>query len=395
MLREAGSDDLAAQAALWHGDALLLDGQIDEARQAWQQAQEPLKTFRDVYAEVYRSESENWIALMPILLSWTQEDGPRAAEARHLIAQIDESLGLDVDAIDGYATFVDDHPSLAVRSDVPQRLWALYAQRVHALHDAQKWYALAAVHESAWRDILFDEIDDPVVLWEVSQGYEALGLHRKALDVLSTGFARMVSDGLEHPEMTLNLARLYEKLDNDRDGLKTIDFLREMSVPDAMAGDVALMSGRMLLGQGEEAAAVLELQRARRVPAQRDEANLILARIDAQRGQCGRAVGPLKALLLSDSGRQRWSDPAPYLELTRCAASLDDMPLASDAALAAAERASSTDEARYAGYLHQLYSDPAQVPEMLADGEDIWATLGRARAAEEAFQDTVDDRLRR
>lgn len=394
-LRESGSADLAAKASLWHGDALLLDGRIDEARRAWQQAEEPLKTFRDVYAEVYRAESENWIALMPRLLDWTQEGGPRAAEALHLIAQIDESMGIEVDAIAGYAEFVDAQPDIAARSDVPARLWGLYTRRVHALHDAEKWYALAAVHESAWRDVLFDEIDDPAVLWEVSQAYEALGLHRKALDVLSTGFARMISDGLEHPEMTLNLARLYEKLSNDRDGLKTIDFLREMSVPDSMAGEVALMRGRMLLRQGDEAAAVLELQQARRVPGQRDEASLTLALIDARRGQCDRAVSPLKKLLLSDDSQTRWTESEPYLELTRCAADLGDRALAAEAALAAAERSVSPDEARYAGYLHQLYSDPGELPEILQDGEDIWATLGRARVEQDAFQDTIDDRLRR
>jgi hypothetical protein len=230
------------------------------------------------------------------------------------------------------------------------------------------------------------------VLWDVSRGYEALGLSRQALDVLSMGFAKLVSESRSEPEMTLHLACLYGHIGNNTDGLRTLEYLRTSGMPDTMEGEVALLSGRMLQHEDPVAASKV-LQQARRVPELRDEADLLLARIEVKRNRCDQAVGALERLLLSDTGLLRWTDSAPYLELSRCAVSLGRLPLAAAAAAAAAERASSPAEARYAGYLSQIYSDSAKLPDVLEDGEDIWAQLGQERAAAEAFEATLDRRL--
>lgn len=392
---EAAEDTQAmAQAALRLGDAFLLRGKIDEARRAWQRADEPLRMYRAVYAELYRAGAANWVAAIPMLHEWSRDESELSAEAAYLIAQIDEGMGIEVDAIESYGRFIDDHRSTARHSDAPQRLWTLYSRRARRLAEGKEWYVLAALHEAAWRDMLYEEIDDPTVMWDVAKGYEALGLHRKALDVLSTGFAKLVSEGRTHPEMILHLAELYEHLDNPRDGLKTLDFLRSQGIPDEQEGAVALMSGRMLYARGQQAEAIQQLRLARREPALRDEADLFLARIDAEAGRCDRAVPPMRRLLLTETGLLRWTESAPYLELTRCAAAIGQRSLAAEAALAASERATSPTEARYAGFLHQLYSDPTQLPEVLSTGEDIWQALGAERSAEATFQASLDERLK-
>jgi len=393
IFEQAEDTESLHRAALRLGDAFLVNGKIDEARRAWQRTTEPMRLYRAVYAELYRAGAESWVAAIPMLLEWGQQEDELAAESMYLAAQIDEAMGIDVDAIESYAAFIDQFPDKARRSDVPADLWTLYARRARRLYRDKEWYALAALHESAWREALYDSMEDPTVLWEVAQAYEQLGLNRKALDVLTEGFAKLVAGSETNPGMTLHLADLYERLGNERDGLKTLDFLDSIGTPPERAGEVALMRGRMLLSRGEQAEAIQQLQLARRDPVFRDEADLITARIDAEQGRCARAVGPMEQLLMSDTGQLRWSDPALYLELTRCAVEVGRRPLAAQAALAAADRSTSEEEARYATLLAQLYSDPSQLPERLQDGEDIWARLGQERVASEAFQAQLDRKI--
>lgn len=389
----AGDQEHLAKASLRLGDAYLKAGQFDEALQAWQRADEPLRLYRRVYAQVYRSGADAWVAALPVLLEWGMDDSELAAESKYLVAQIDEALGIDIDAMERFAEMVDEHPETTDRSDIPERLWNMYARRVRKLYGQQKWYLLASHHESVWRDALYDHIDDPTVLWMASQGYERIGLVERALDVLSIGFAKMTSESQTNPEMTIHLAHLYELLGDDLDGLKTLDFLREQGVPGDLRGLVALMSGRMLFNRGEFDDARRELRAARQFKEQESEAMLILALVEAKEGRCDRAVPALTAQLMTEKGLQTYTDPLPYFELSRCAQEEGRDELASQAAMEAASRSMADSESNYGNYVGQMYGDSSVVPEPLQEGEDIWSSLGQNEAEQEAFEQQLARRL--
>ena len=387
------------RVALRLGDAYLVEGRIDEARRAWQSGPSPLSEFRGIYAELYRAGPEAWVTVVPLLNQRVRERDEVSVEALYLISQIDDSLGVEVDAIGDLAMFMEMFGERARRSDVPARLWRLYSRRAKRLAEDERWYALASLHESAWNPLLFREVDDPTVLWQVSRAYEALGLPRRAVEVLAEGFAVLVDREAHNPEMVFQLARLYEELDNQRDGLRTIRYLRERGIPPGQESRVALMAGRMMLASGERAPGILELRAARKDETLRDEVDLTLASLAASEGDCTRALPELSRLLLPED-EQATPPPAfaradDYLTLTRCAAEAQDYPRAARAARTASERALSEEEARYAGYLATLYGQPEAIPESLSLGEDIWSRLAQERQTAAQFDQQLGQRLPR
>ncbi len=381
------------RASLRLGDALLLSGEVELARRAWQTAPAELGELRIVYSELYLRGPATWVQVVPGLQQLTRREGEMAAEALYLVAQIDASLGIDVDAITSLLRFIDEHPQLARRSDVYARLWALYASRARRLHTTGRWSQLAALHDHAWRPQLHDYVDDPYVLWKVADAYEAMGLPLQAVETLSLAFEVMVSEEEDDLEMVLHLAWLYEKIGAHREGLKTLRYLRREGIPDGREGEVALLTGRLLLANGEEQAAIASLRQALRDPRYRDEAAVMLGVIDAEAGRCGAAAAILSANLMNEANKAEWKDSYPYLALARCQGQLGRYADAIAAAQEVVARASSEQEARYAGYLITLYSDgQGELLEGMSESEDIWSALAREQHATRAFQESLDER---
>ncbi|MEL6348399.1 MAG: hypothetical protein AAFV53_35155 [Myxococcota bacterium] len=378
-------------ASLRLGDALLINNQIDEARRAWQTAPSPLSEFRAIYGEMYRMGPDAWVRLVPLLEEVKNKDPDLGAEAHYLLLQIDQSLGIEVDAINEMVSFIDDNPRLALKTDVPSSLWRLYARRAVQLHEEEKWYAMAALHESSWRNELFAVMDDPTILWKVSEGYENVGLPGRAVEVLADGFKILIDRDEPNVEMTLKLAELYDLQGEPKDGLKTINYLRTLDVPEEMEGRIALTAGRMLLQLNRRSDGLQELKVAQRDPEQRDEAELFMATVSAEEGRCDAATSTLERLLLSEAGQARWAQFTPYLILTRCADTIGDMALAARAAEAAAQRAISPEQKRYAAYLVAMYSGD---PTVKADEEsdDIWTALVREEKATIEFEGGLKNR---
>jgi tetratricopeptide (TPR) repeat protein len=372
-----------ARAALRLGDAALVAGDIDSARAWWQTAPPDIATYRAIYGELSRLGPAAWVSIAPQLRELSRGDDPVASEALYLLARIDADLGIDVDAIADLTRLLDTWPRLVEESDAPAILWRLYKSRARRLHEAGSWYRLAALHESAWRPLLMDEIDDPTPLWQVSAAYEALGLPRAAIEALSLGLESVISSGGQAPEMTLHLARLYEDSGACADGLKTLRFLKSggTSLP---RGELDLMTGRMLVACERQDEALPYLRRARESAGSREEAAMILATLDAQAGRCRAAIEPLKTWLASDAAD--WSRSDSGILLVRCLAAEGRLTEAAETADAITLRSSSAETRRYASYLAALYRG---TPGAVEPDEDIWSAVSAERASSEALEEML------
>jgi tetratricopeptide (TPR) repeat protein len=378
-------DDLA-RASLRMGDAVLLSGDIDRARALWNTAPEELSAFRSIYGELYRLGPAAWVAIAPQLRTLAQLDGEVAAESLYLVSRIDAELGIDIDAIEDLSDLLDAHPRLSVTSDAPALLWQLYSDRVRRLHSDESWYRLAALHESAWRAELIDEVDETDILWSVARAYEALGLPRQAIQALSLGLEVVIAAGENHPDMTLHLAHLYQESGACEDGLKTIRYLKSIRT-DIPRSEMGLLTGRMLISCERSDEAVPHLRKARASAETAEEAALLLATIDAKSGRCGAAIAPLKALLMAPDAQ--WTDPDAGLSLTRCLAEVGRMGEAAAVAEALSQRAGSEEASRYADYLSSLYRED---PNLMEPGEDIWGAVTADRAAVSELESVLKKR---
>ncbi|MFM2245665.1 MAG: hypothetical protein RL071_1739 [Pseudomonadota bacterium] len=395
-ITEGLPEELIPRWALRLGDARFADGSPQEAQLAWRYARPDLRDIRETFFALYQTGADPaaWAGFVPELVHASAPRTEAGAEALYLLSQIDRELMAREDAINDLATLMKRHPKKAVGSDVPERFWGVYAQHVKDLARAERWFDLAALHETVWDHTVRRAVQDPQPLVSIARAYEEVGLPDRAVQVLREAVAVLVSRGEDDPKLVRRLAELYLANGNFQDGLDAVRYLREMVGGKARVQDrsLDLLEGRLHLGLGNGALAAASLKRAASDPALRDEASMILAVIDAEGGQCRRAEPVLTRMLFVPQGEARWTDPRPWLALARCKNLSGDAAGAARAAKAAAELSGEGAESRYARWLSTMaggWRDTAAV-EALAAGDDIWATIAKEQQAAASFAAGVD-----
>lgn len=376
--------------ALRLGDARFYDGDIKGALSAWSEAESNLRAVRQLLFRLHQSGGDpaKWAKEIPALVQASMPRTDAGAEALYLLSQIDREIMAAEDAINDLAVLLQRHPQKAEGSDVPERFWEIYSRYVGELADGGRWFDIAAIHETVWHKSVRRAVSDPRGLLDVARAYEEVGLPERAVVVLRDAVSVLVAAGVDDPELVLRLAELYGQVGNWVDGLATLDYLGEMGTPLEDAGRVPMLRAELHEGQGDLPAARVALRAAQRFPEHADEARLRLGVIDAEDGQCPRAVGPLRAALGTDTTETR---PRPFLALARCELVLGRNAAARRAAEAAAERTGSEVEARYARWLASLADgfQDADALEGLAQGDDFWALLAKEQKDAQDFEQVL------
>jgi hypothetical protein len=387
--------DTAQRVALRLGDARVIAGERDSAVRAYRDAPPGLSDIRVLYVDLLEKGYGEWAANVPKLSLMTKEKGEVGAEALYLLAQVDSVLGSRVDAISDLSSLIRRHRQIAIKSDVPERLWKVYKERQTILHRHKKWFDMASLHEGAWHPVLRRSVEDVTVLFGVVDAFEELGLTQRALSLSQQIRALMAKTGGDDTQLVINLARLYLENKRFNAARETIGFLRRNRLPRDRASEVAMISAKVFEAAGDVAGTARELRLASRDPEYRAEAVVWMARIDAEAGRCGVAVPVLWRELMSDVGRTSFKDSAPYLALARCLTAAGDGARAAQAAKAASGRSDSEEEVRYATYLAASASEwkDGAARETLTDGTDVWAELSKDQARAKEFQDAVDQRI--
>jgi hypothetical protein len=371
--------DTGQRVALRLGDARLVAGERDAAVRAYRGAPPLLAKSRIMLVDLLETGPSDWAAAVPKLSLMSKNKGEVGAEALYLLSQIDSILGTQIDSINDLAKLIREHRLIALSSDAPERLWQVYKERQVMLLEQEKWFDVAALHEGAWHPMVRRAVDDPKILMEIAEAYEAIGLHQRALNLTHLVFPMLLSVQADDTDLVIDLARLYGKTGNQKDGLKTLEFLRTRKVPKDRQGEVALIAAGMREAQGDIQGAANELRRAFRDRRHRRQATIWLARLDAEAGRCGSATSTLWGKLMSNRGGEVTTESRPFLALARCLAAKGDGKRAAMAAKAAAERSESEDEMRYANYLEAVATQwtEGEVRASLAQGDDVWAALSR------------------
>lgn len=382
--------EYADQVALRLGDARFMDGDTPEAARAWQRTVPEVGEIRLKLVELLHGDPSEWPKAIPELVQASVPRSDAGAEALYLLAQIDLSLLVVSrdDAIADLARFMSRYPERAAGSDVPERFWEVYSQHVQDMAEAERWFDLAALHESVWNRTVRRAVNDAAVLTHIARAYEEVGLPERAIVVLRDAVSVLVAKGTDDPALVYDLGRLYAKDERWRDGLDSIAYLKRIGVPEEIRGDALLLEADLLVGSGDRDAAAAVLRRVAQMPGFRDEATLELAMMDAEAGDCRRAAPTLQRLLFTPNGEETYQDPRPWLALSRCLRVLGDADGASRAAQAAAERTSSDEEGRYATWLSAAatgWTDDALVDELSA-GDDIWAAMAKEQQDAAAFE---------
>jgi hypothetical protein len=231
-------------------------------------------------------------------------------------------------------------------------------------------------------------VNDAAVLTHIARAYEEVGLPERAIVVLRDAVSVLVAKGKDDPRLVYDLGRLYAQAERWRDGLDSVAYLKRLGVPEVLRGDALMLEAELLNGAGERDAAAAVLRRAAQLPELREPATLDLAMMDAEAGDCQRAAPTLERLLFTPRGEEAYTDPRPWLALSRCLRVTGDAEGASRAAQAAAERTSSDEEGRYATWLSAAasgWTDAALVEE-LSGGDDIWAAMAKEQQDAAEFE---------
>lgn len=384
------------RVALRLGDARFMDGDTPEAARAWQRTVPEVGEIRLKLVELLHGDPAEWPKSIPELVQASIPRSDAGAEALYLLAQIDLSLLVVSrdDAIADLARFMSRYPQRAAGSDVPERFWKVYSQHVRDMAEAERWFDLAALHESVWNRTVRRAVNDAAVLTHIARAYDEVGLPDRAIVVLRDAVSVLVAKGTDDPVLVYDLARLYAKAERWRDGLDSIAYLKRLGVPEIIRGDALLLESELLAGAGDREGAAAVLRRAAQLPGLRDPATLELAMMDAEAGDCRRAAPTLERLLFTPKGEEAYLEPRPWLALSRCLRVLGDATGAARAAKAAAERTTSDEEGRYATWLSAAatgWTDDALVAQ-LSEGEDIWAAMAREQQDAAAFAAELAER---
>jgi len=384
--------------ALRIGDARLMTGEYTGALNAYKSTDPDMRGVRSIHAQLMEDPISEWAMQIPQLAAFASRGrGRPAAEALYLLSQLRMTLGEDNGAIEDLARLVQfDRPFEIARSDVPKRLWTLYARRIHAFHARERWFRIASLHELVWSDRMRLAIEDPAVLERVADAYEELGLNDRALVVLRDAFSLLLARNQDSSELVFRLAGLYHDTERPREGLDTLAYLEAKKLPTDMKWSVAMLKANLYAQLDDYDKAAAYLRTAALHPPYREEAMLQLGMLEAESGQCDRATAPLSRLLLPAQRRRRDIASRPYLALARCLLAQGRYDEAALAAREAAGRSESIEESRYAIYLtsraeQTLERDPTVTASLLS-GDDIWGKLGQEQIDAEAFEREVERR---
>lgn len=388
-LDEFFDGDDRERLALRLGDARFMDGDTPEAARAWTQTVPELAEIRLQLVAMLHGDPSEWPVAIPGLVQSSLPRTDAAAEALYLLAQVDENLLVVSrdDAIADLARFMNRYPKKSRGSDVPERFWKVYSRHVSDMAEAERWFDLAALHESVWNRTVRRAVNDANVLTEIAQAYDKVGLPERAIVVLRDAVSVLVAKGEDDPVLVYELARLYAEAERWRDGLDSLTYLERLGVPETHVSDAALLEARLLSGSGDREGAAQALRRVAQLPGMREIATLELALMDADVGACDRAGPALRRLLFTPRGEDQYTDPRPWLALSRCLRVQGDAVGAARAAQAAAERTSSDEEERYARWLSAAASNwqDAELVESLSQGDDIWASMAKEQQDAAAF----------
>ena len=174
---------------------------------------------------------------------------------------------------------------------------------------------------------------------------------------------------------------------------RLLDYLDRLGVPKGLVSDVALLRAYLLIGKGDREAA------AQASPGRADAGHAgccdpRTGLMDADVGECGRAGPALRRLLFTPRGEELYSEPRPWLALSRCLRVVGDDAGAARAAQGAADRTTSDHEERYANWLAAAASNwqDEELVESLSAGTDIWAALAQEQKEATAFSAELSTR---
>ena len=384
------------RAALRLGDAYMAANNAPEAIRAWGETSPEIAEMRERWIDLLLSEPREWPAAIPGLVQASIPRTDGAAEALYLLAQIDIEVpvGPREDAINELAAIMRRYPAKARGSDVPERFWSVYSSYVQDLAVAKRWFDIAALHETVWDSTARRAVTDGRVLVDVARAYHAVGLPDKALQILTEATQFISGSSAEDTELILYIADLYGVARQWNEGLKSLKFLEAQGIDPALRGRVAMLEARLHLGKGDQDAALGALKRAALTPEYREEATLEMAMLDAENGQCKRAVPTLRRLLFSPQAEEGYPDPEPWVALSRCLRVAGDREGAARAAKGAAERTSGDDHARYATWLAASASEwqDAEAVDALKEGDDIWGLMAKEHQEAGAFEQELQAR---
>lgn len=372
------------------GDARFYDGDYQGAVGAWAGAQSNMRAVRQLFFRLHKAGGDpaQWAKEIPALVQASMPRTDAGAEALYLLSQIDREIMAAEDAINDLAVLLQRHPLKAEGSDVPERFWEIYSQYVGELAGAERWFDIAAIHETVWHKSVRRAVSDPRGLLDVARAYEEVGLPERAVVVLRDAVSVLVANGVDDPELVFRLAELYGQVSNWPDGLATLDYLGEMKLEIEDPGSVPMLRAELHEGAGDLDQARAALLVAQQFPEHADEALLRRAVIDAEDAQCARALPTLRTALgaATDETRSR-----PFLALARCELVVGRNPQARAAADQAAERTDSEIEERYARWLASLadgFQDEDAL-ESLAAGSDFWAAMAKEQQDAQAFEEAL------
>jgi|GEM_PF-1691978 len=375
------SPEQRERRALRLGDARFYDryeGNIEEAALAWDDATPAMARSRDLFLELHQTgtDPKQWPQFIPGLVQASMLHSDAGAEALYLLAQIDAAIMAREDAINDLALILHRYPQKAAGSDVPENFWRVYSTYVSELAGKERYFDIAALHESVWSPTVKRAVQTPEALVYVAQAYQEVGLPERAVNVLRDANQVLIESDADsdNAELLFKLAELYaavgegverlpepparpnnpdlepEKSDsafgtaNDlvwQAGLDTIDYLRERNEGEVESARIDLLEARMHIGREDFPAAANALRRASLDPEYRNPASLRLALLDAAQGRCDRATPVLRRLAVTGSAAELMDNSRPWLALARCEIAAGNATRGATAARRAAEIAES------------------------------------------------------
>jgi tetratricopeptide (TPR) repeat protein len=386
--------DLRPLVSLRLGDALLATDDMEGAARAYGRAPEDLATLRRLHGQLLTLPSPGWPRVIPPLRELASREGPTAAEALYLLAQVNILFGESTSAMADLKELEEGYPELFDRSDAGQRQLNLYFEALESMHRQLRWVDIAALHRQTWSRKLLDRTTEYAPLLQVADAFEAMGLPEEARWVLGDAFYVLSSQEGDDPVLVFRLARLYADAGRHTEALETLEYLGRHELPEEYRGQRALLRGRILEATGEDSEALAAYRSAARFPDTRDEAQIRLALRDARAGRCSQAIPSLQRLLMPSRKLSRISDPLPFLALARCLMAEGREAEAAEVAREAAGRIESPGDARHAEYIGvgpADGSDPAasMSRQALLSERDIWALLGQEDLEAAAFEEKV------
>ncbi len=379
------------------GDALLTIQDLDGASRAYGRAPAELAELRKLHATLLSLPSPSWPRVIPRLRQIATGDGPRAAEALYLLAQVNILFGETTSAMEDLKELEERFPATFERSDAGQRQLDLYFDALEGMHRQLRWVDIAAIHRQTWSRKLLDQTTDYRPLLLVADAFEAMGLPEEARRVMGDAFYVLSSQDGEDPLLVFRLAGLYADGGRNTEALETLAYLGRHDLPEDYRGRRALLEGRILEATGDDAKALSSYRTAARFADTRDAAQIQLALRDARAGRCTQAIPSLQRLLMPNRKLVRLTDPLPFLALARCLMAEGREAEAAAVAREAAGRIESPTDARHAEYIgvgpaDQTSPAAGMSRQALLSERDIWALLGQEDLEAAEFRAQIEAR---